>query len=96
MPYVKRTGGVITALYARPQPGTAEDYLPEDHPDVVEYRTPRPPTDAERIDAAFHGSDTARVIFEALFELANDVRGLKGQPAINRGQLRDWLKTKLP
>jgi hypothetical protein len=57
---------------------------------------PPPPTDAERIDAAFPQSDVARVIFEALYELTNRVRTLEGNAAITRAQLRDWLITKLP
>lgn len=50
----------------------------------------------ERIDAAFPQTDVARVIFEALFELSNRVIALEGGNAITRGQLRDWLKAKLP
>lgn len=63
---------------------------------VVPVPEPTPPTDEDRIDAAFPQTDTAKVIFEAFFELANDVCGLKGQQPITRAQLRDWLKSKLP
>lgn len=55
-----------------------------------------PPTDEERIDEAFPGTDTARVIFEAFFEIANEIRALKSQSALTRAQLRNWLKAKLP
>jgi len=51
---------------------------------------------AERIDSAFPQTDTARVIFEALFELTNRTITLEGGTAITRTQLRDWLKAKLP
>ncbi len=57
---------------------------------------PPPPTDEERIDSAFPQTDTARVIFEALFELSNQVRVLQGNPEITIPQLRAWLKAKLP
>lgn len=96
MPYVKRdASSVVTALYARPQPGLAEEFLTDDHPDVIAYLNPPPPTDAERIDAVFPQTDVGRVIFEAFFELANDVRVLKGQSPITKAQLRDWFAAKL-
>lgn len=57
---------------------------------------PPPKTVEQRIDEAFPHTDVARVIFEALFELANDVRALRSQAPITRAQLRDWLKAKLP
>lgn len=63
---------------------------------IAPYKAPVPPTNADRIDAAFPDTDSAMVIFEALFELANDVRGLKGQQPITRAQLKEWLKAKLP
>lgn len=53
-------------------------------------------TDDDRMDKAFTLDDKDRVLFEAIFELANDVRELKGQQPITRAQLRDWLKAKLP
>ena len=41
MPYVQRDeGGKVMGLYRLPQPGYAEEFLPEDHADVVAYRTP--------------------------------------------------------
>ena len=55
-----------------------------------------PPTASELIDQCFPQSGTARVLFEALFELANDVRVLKGQSQITRAQLKNWLQSKLP
>lgn len=58
--------------------------------------SPTPPTDEERIDAAFPGTDVARVQFEAFFEISNRVIALEGGTAITRAQLRDWLKAKLP
>lgn len=43
MPYVQRDlQGKITGLYARPQPGRAEEYLPEDEPDVRAFREKHP------------------------------------------------------
>lgn len=47
MPYVQRDNdGNVKGLYARPQPGYAEDFLDDDHPEVVAYRTAHPMPDA--------------------------------------------------
>ncbi len=51
MVYVSRdTQDKISGVFSRKQPGTAEEQLSEDHPDVIAYRagTP-PPTDEEVI-----------------------------------------------
>jgi hypothetical protein len=50
----------------------------------------------ERIDKAFPQTDVARVLFEVLFEMANEIRVLKSQPLIDKAQFKDYLKTKLP
>jgi hypothetical protein len=61
-----------------------------------------PPTDEERIDAAFPQTDVARVIFEVFFEMANQIRALQDtvngttQGPLTRTQLKDFMKTKLP
>lgn len=43
MPYVQRKDGKVTGLYANLQPGYAEEWLEEDHADVLAYRNPPPP-----------------------------------------------------
>ncbi len=72
-------------------------FTPEEEAHAEAVENPPPPTDDERIDEAFPQTDSARVIFEAFFELVNDVRALKTPPQqpINRAQLRDWFKGKL-
>ena len=65
-----------------------ERYL-DSLPEKVELTT------AQRIDAVFPQTDSARVIFEAFFELTNDVRVLKRLLPITRAQLLDWFKSKL-
>jgi hypothetical protein len=35
MPYVERRDGKVTGLYANKQPGYAEEFLEEDHPELV-------------------------------------------------------------
>lgn len=57
------------------------------------------PEDEKRIDAAFPQTDVARVLFEAIFELANRVKALEDGNTDNpytRAQVRGWLKAKLP
>lgn len=53
-------------------------------------------SDEERIDEVFPQTDTARVLFEALFELSNRILKLEGRAEISRAQLKAWLKNKLP
>ena len=59
------------------------------------YIPPPPPTDEDRIDAVFPQTDSARVIFEAFFELTNRLIALEGGNAITKAQLRNWFKAKL-
>lgn len=43
MPFIERDqANVIVGLYARPQPGRAEEILPDDHAEVVEFRVVPP------------------------------------------------------
>lgn len=39
MPFVQRTSGEITGIFANLQPGFAEEWLPDDDPAIVAYRT---------------------------------------------------------
>jgi hypothetical protein len=43
MPYVERREGKIAGLYANPQPGYAEEFLADDHAEVVAYLNPPAP-----------------------------------------------------
>lgn len=52
MPFVQRTSaGAITGVYARLQPGIAEEFLPADNGEVVAYLAPKPPIDLSNIDS---------------------------------------------
>ena len=43
MPYVQRDlKGKIVGVYANPQPGRAEEFLAEDHPEIIEFREANP------------------------------------------------------
>jgi hypothetical protein len=43
MPYVARDQlGRISCLFGNEQPGVAEEFLPDDDPEVVAYLTPEP------------------------------------------------------
>lgn len=75
------------------EPFTAQE---EADRDFEEANPAPPPTDAERIDAAFPQTDKGRVLFDTFFELTNRVIALEGGTVITRAQLRDWLKAKLP
>jgi hypothetical protein len=43
MPYVERRDGKVIALYACLQPGYAEEFLEDNHADVVAFHNPPPP-----------------------------------------------------
>lgn len=43
MPYVERKAGKVVGLYANLQAGYAEEFLADDHPDMVAYRNPPAP-----------------------------------------------------
>lgn len=46
MPYVARNQlGNISCLFGTERPGIAEEFLPLDDPEVVEYMSPKPPTE---------------------------------------------------
>lgn len=40
MPYVERRSGVVSGVYANPQPGYAEEWLEDGDEEVVAYRNP--------------------------------------------------------
>ena len=43
MPYVERNDAKkITGVYARPQPGKAQEFVQETDAEIVEFRRPRP------------------------------------------------------
>lgn len=44
MKFVERDqAGKVKGLYANRQPGYAEEELADNHPEVIEFRTPKPP-----------------------------------------------------
>lgn len=96
--HVKRVAGRFPDAFVAEKPDAPiGDWLIDSKSvSISRLPAPAPPTDEERIDSAFPKTDTALVIFEAFFELANDVRSLREQGAITRAQLKDWLKAKLP
>lgn len=50
MPFVKRDDkGVVDGIYATAQPGRADEFLPDDHPDVVSRKRPEAALSAEEL-----------------------------------------------
>lgn len=61
---------------------------------VAAYRAPPPPSKAERIaDIASGGARNAAIV-EALFDLANQLRALRGEAPLTRSALLDWMEAK--
>jgi len=62
MPYVSRgDSGNINGLFANPQPGYAEEFLPDDDPEVVAFLNPPPPIDPE-LDSVSTGKTAAQIL----------------------------------
>lgn len=55
-----------------------------------------PETSEDIIAKQFPEDGVMRVLFEALFEIANRLQALEGKQSITRTQLRNWLISKLP
>jgi hypothetical protein len=73
MPYVSRDdSGNITGCFANKQPGFAEEYLPDDDPEVLAF--------LEAQDATPPPSEQD----EVLFDHENRLRSLEGEPALPR------------
>ena len=80
MPYVQRDDeGNITGCFANPQPGFAEEYLPDDNPEVVAFNeaqnAPPPPSPQDQI----------------LFDHENRLRSMEGSPPLTQ---EDFKKTR--
>lgn len=62
MPYVSRgDNGKINGLYANLQPGYAEEFLPDDNPEVMAFLNPPTPIDPE-LDSVGTGKTAAQIL----------------------------------
>lgn len=76
MPYVERAGGAIVAVFHRPQPGRAEAYLDDSHPDIAAFNAmpPQPLRKALIIERMTDGEiDAARTARSAMSARDNEV-----------------------
>jgi hypothetical protein len=78
MPYVSRgDGGAVNGLYANLQPGFAEEFLPDDNPEVLaflESTKPQPPAPSPE-DAV-------------LYDHENRLRAIEGQPPLTLQEMQ--------
>ena len=70
--------------------------LLQSHGDPPAPYTHLPLTDEQKVQIQFPESGSLRVLFEALFEIANRLQALEGKQPITRIQLRNWLISKFP
>lgn len=83
--FVRRIAGKVAGHYSVPQPGEAEEELPDDHPDLVAYdNPPLPPPTAIELRAGAFDADPETL------DLATRAR--TAMP----GQIDAWLLTKSP
>lgn len=100
--FVQRDGlNRIVAHFANPQPGFAEEEVADDNAELVAFITTGLALTAEEVDAKktadierFYTS-ADKAIATALFQVVNDVRGLKGQAPISAAQFKAYLKSLL-
>jgi len=71
-------------------PFTAEEELVAD-----EVANRPPPTDAERIDKAFPGTDVARVLLNVFTDFENRLRALEGKQSVTKSQVKNALQNML-
>lgn len=94
--YCKRNQqGILTGI-ARNQSPDFNEAIDDQHPDVIAFRNPPPPTDEQRIDAAFPQTDIAQVLFKVILNQENRIRALESKPSIDATQLKVALKGMLP
>jgi hypothetical protein len=84
--------GKIKGVYSQPQPGYAEEELPDDHPDVMAYLNPPKDYAQLRREAYVAAGVTMEAIAEALIEHA----GGKSQKLQQLMQLRDTVRAEIP
>lgn len=71
MPYVQRSSGLISGLFANEQVGYAEEFLPGDNAEVVAFlNAPAPPIQQIRALERQYADDQARMTRVALLDLA--------------------------
>ena len=96
MPYVERRNGAVAGLYANPQPGYAEEFLADDHPEVVAFT--RPPTATEMDDRLLNAALVAEgSVFRAMAEVQFGM--IKGTiavtPTLTKAQYIAMLKARM-
>lgn len=61
MPYVQRGSGVIVGVFTALQPGFAEEFLPDDNPEVMAFLNPPTPIDPE-LDSVGTGKTANQIL----------------------------------
>lgn len=88
MRYVQRDkDGKVIGHFARPQPGTAEEALPDDHPDIAAFNTPAPTPDP--VDDFLSNPVT-----KALIDAVNDGSLPVGQ-GLSEAEIKERIRGKM-
>lgn len=86
MPFVERELGVVVGVYARSQPGRAEEFLADDHPEVLAFQIKLAPSDADAAEQALRASK----VLLALGRVAT------GNDTLTEDALVALVRSKLP
>lgn len=91
MPYCKRNqSNEIDGVFARRQPGVAEEFLADDNAEVQAFRNPPPPTNDEIYDQTLQNS----ALLKALVLCLNDGSIVPGAN-VTGAQLKSAIKAKM-
>jgi hypothetical protein len=88
MPFVQRDlSSRVIGCYAQLQSGIAEQFLADDHPDVLAFFAPK--TQDERAAMAVDAKE--RLAFEIDYDQESRLRVIEGKVPITKAQYRDAL-----
>lgn len=90
MPYIKRKSGVIVGVFKRKQSGVAEDFLPDDDPEVIAFKNPPLPSNNKIYDETIKNQS----LLKAFVMCINDGSIVPGAN-VNGAQLKAAIKDKM-
>ena len=91
--FIGRNDGVIFGLWTVQQ-FEGQEELPDDHPDVIAFLNPPPPTQeqlAAQAEARLDADRFNRLLFELNFDQENRIRALEGRPSVTKLQYKTAL-----
>jgi hypothetical protein len=99
MPYVQRSNGVITGIFANMQIGIAEEFLADNNAEILAFLNPIVDTsalDTANLNAALtQDGSVVRALGLVMFDEINKLRIKNGDAAYTLAQFQAALKAKM-